>query len=59
MCRKQKNQIHIEVDGGITPTNISSVHHAGANSFVSATAIFGHPKGIAAGVQELRQALLK
>lgn len=59
MVEKQKDQIHIEVDGGITASNIANIRHAGADSFVSATAIFGNPKGIAAGVQELRQALLK
>jgi len=59
MIKKQREQIHIEVDGGITDTTISSVHHAGANAFVSATAIFKHLTGIAAGVLDLRQALLK
>ena len=44
----------LEVDGGITATNISSARNAGANVFVSANAIFKHPAGIATGIQALR-----
>ncbi len=56
---KNKDNIHLEVDGGISASNITNVCQAGANAFVSATAIFGHPKGITAGVYDLRQALVK
>lgn len=59
IIEEYENPIRIEVDGGITASTISRVHQAGADSFVSATAIFKHSKGIAAGVLELRQALLK
>lgn len=59
MAKKQNNNIYIEVDGGISASNIAEVRQAGANAFVSATAIFGHQKGIAAGVHDLRQALVK
>jgi ribulose-phosphate 3-epimerase len=33
--------VHLQVDGGITAENIRSVHEAGADLIVSATAIFG------------------
>lgn len=59
MIAQQKNEIHLEVDGGITSSTIASVHQAGADTFVSATAIFTHPQGIAGGVKELRQSILK
>lgn len=59
MAKKLNNNIYIEVDGGITASNIVEVRQAGANAFVSATSIFGHPKGIAAGIHDLRQALVK
>lgn len=48
----------IEVDGGINTDTISLVKEAGANAFVSASAIFHHPAGIAAGVEELRVSLV-
>lgn len=47
----------IEVDGGVTPENISSLRDAGANEFVAASAIFHHPDGIAAGIRSLRKYL--
>jgi ribulose-phosphate 3-epimerase len=33
--------VHLQVDGGITAENIRSVHDAGADLIVSATAVFG------------------
>jgi ribulose-phosphate 3-epimerase len=47
----------IEVDGGIDATTAPLVAGAGAEVFVAAKAIFGHPQGIQAGVSALRQAL--
>ncbi|MEA4909835.1 MAG: ribulose-phosphate 3-epimerase [Anaerolineaceae bacterium] len=47
----------IEVDGGITSQTLPTTYDAGARVFVAATAIFKHPGGIAAGVQELRQSV--
>lgn len=47
----------IEVDGGINSETIKSVMDAGADIIVSATAIFGYPGGIKAGINELRSAL--
>ncbi len=46
----------LEVDGGISPQNVPALRAAGANAFVSATTVFMHPQGIAAGIQALRSA---
>ncbi len=43
----------IEVDGGITSQTLPLALDAGAQIFVAATAIFKHPDGIAAGLEEL------
>lgn len=48
----------LEVDGGLTAETILQVRDAGADTFVSASAIYHHPDGIKAGVSLLRQALL-
>lgn len=47
----------IQVDGGITSQTLPATYQAGARAFVAATAIFKHPQGIAAGIQELRQSV--
>lgn len=57
LIKERKSQARIEVDGGITATTLPSAYHAGARIFVAATAIFKHPQGIAAGVQELRSSI--
>jgi ribulose-phosphate 3-epimerase len=44
----------LEVDGGISVQTISEVRDAGADVFVAASAVFGHPEGIAAGIQALK-----
>lgn len=59
IIRQNEKSIRLEIDGGITSKTISLVHDAGADTFVSATAIFGHPNGIADGVLALRKALIK
>jgi ribulose-phosphate 3-epimerase len=46
----------LELDGGVTAKVVPQLRAAGATAFVSATAIFKHPKGIAAGIGELRAA---
>ena len=51
------SQAYIEVDGGITAKTLPACAAAGANVFVAATAIFKHPRGIAAGIAELRQSV--
>lgn len=47
----------LEVDGGINPDTIPETVEAGADVFVAASAVFGHPQGIAAGIQAMRDAL--
>jgi ribulose-phosphate 3-epimerase len=44
----------IQVDGGITPQTLPDAWKAGARAFVSGSAIFKHPGGIAKGIQSLR-----
>ncbi|MGD8402523.1 MAG: ribulose-phosphate 3-epimerase [Anaerolineales bacterium] len=46
----------LEVDGGMSPETLPEMNAAGATAFVSATAIFKHPDGIAAGIASLREA---
>jgi ribulose-phosphate 3-epimerase len=46
----------LEVDGGISPETLPKMKAAGATAFVSATSIFMHPGGIAAGIAALREA---
>jgi ribulose-phosphate 3-epimerase len=47
----------LEVDGGITPATLPEMRAAGATAFVSATAVFKNPQGIAAGIGSLRERL--
>ena len=44
----------IAVDGGITESTLPVALQAGAQIFIVATAIFNHPRGIAAGIQALK-----
>jgi ribulose-phosphate 3-epimerase len=48
------SQALIQVDGGIDVHNLAACYQAGARVFVSATSIFKHPQGIAAGINALR-----
>ncbi|HSB65416.1 MAG TPA: ribulose-phosphate 3-epimerase [Anaerolineales bacterium] len=45
----------LEIDGGINTHTLPQVIEAGANVFVAAHAIFDHPGGISAGIQQLRK----
>jgi len=47
----------LEVDGGISVQTVCQVREAGADAFVAASAVFGHPNGIAAGIQALKNAI--
>lgn len=51
--------IHLEVDGGIGVGTIGGAARAGANVFISGSALFAHPGGLKAGVEELRDAAAK
>ncbi|HVP21649.1 MAG TPA: ribulose-phosphate 3-epimerase [Anaerolineaceae bacterium] len=55
LLKSHHSNARIEVDGGISEETLPEVFEAGANTIVSATAIFKHPGGIAAGVQALRR----
>ena len=59
--RKKLDEIHsqayLEVDGGVSTETLPALKDAGANAFVSASAIFNYPKGIEAGVNALRALL--
>jgi ribulose-phosphate 3-epimerase len=47
----------LEVDGGVSVQTIAQVREAGADVFVTASAVFKHPDGITAGIQALRNSL--
>lgn len=47
-------RIDLEVDGGISPSTIGGAATAGANVFISGSALFGHPGGLGAATDELR-----
>lgn len=53
-ARTHNPSLRIEVDGGINAATLPPMLSAGTDTVVAATAIFGHPQGIAAGIQELR-----
>lgn len=59
MIRLQKNSIRLEVDGGITSETIAAVRDSGADTFVSASAIFSTGNKISASIFALKKALLK
>jgi ribulose-phosphate 3-epimerase len=52
--KKINHHAWLEIDGGINTNTLPLALEAGANVFVSATAVFNHPDGIAAGIQQLR-----
>ncbi|MGC8784041.1 MAG: ribulose-phosphate 3-epimerase [Armatimonadota bacterium] len=47
----------LEVDGGINGVTTPMVVRAGARVLVAGSSVFGHPEGVRAGVEELRQAV--
>lgn len=52
-----QGNIDIEVDGGINGETASHAVQAGANVLVMGTALFGHPDGVADGINNMRQIL--
>ena len=50
-----KSSAWLEVDGGMTSETLAVMKNAGADAFVSASAIFKYPQGIAAGIKALRE----
>jgi ribulose-phosphate 3-epimerase len=55
--RQMAPAIEIEVDGGIDVASAPLVAAAGAGVLVAGTSVFGHPQGVAAGIQALRDAV--
>ncbi|GAB4488001.1 MAG: hypothetical protein Fur0016_05000 [Anaerolineales bacterium] len=47
----------LQVDGGMTCQNLPEAYRAGARAFVSGSAIFHYPGGIAEGIQSLHNAV--
>jgi ribulose-phosphate 3-epimerase len=61
LLRARRDQIHaaaiLAVDGGINAATAPQAARAGAEVFVAASAVFAHPRGIAAGLADLRAAV--
>jgi ribulose-phosphate 3-epimerase len=53
--RAGRADIHVEVDGGISPDSVGGAARAGANVLVAGSALFRHPDGLEAAVTELRK----
>jgi ribulose-phosphate 3-epimerase len=49
-----RSKANLEVDGGINVKTLPLMYKAGANVFVTGTAAFDHPQGVAAGIKVLR-----
>ena len=47
----------LETDGGLSVETIPMVRDAGSDAFVTGSAVFHHPDGIAAGIRSLRNAV--
>ncbi len=43
MLDRRGSEAELEVDGGVKPSNIARISHAGANVFVAGSAVFGVP----------------
>lgn len=43
MMDKRGSEAELEVDGGVNPSNIAEISHAGADVFVAGSAVFGKP----------------
>jgi ribulose-phosphate 3-epimerase len=57
MISVRKSEILIAVDGGITSKTLPQVAEAGADFFISASAVFSYPDGIAGGIQAMRASI--
>jgi len=57
MADRGGSNIDIEVDGGINSETVPLAAAAGANVMIAGASVFGYAGGIAAGIQDLRQAI--
>ena len=48
------DSVHLDVDGGISPTTIAGAAKAGANVLIAGSALYRDPQGLAHAVTELR-----
>ncbi len=55
LIEESGRDIDLEVDGGISPATIGGAAAAGANLFVSGSALFSHPGGLREATKELRR----
>ena len=51
---RRGSEAELEVDGGVKPSNIAKISHAGANVFVAGSAVFGAPD-YAATIAEMKR----
>jgi ribulose-phosphate 3-epimerase len=52
-----RQEVPIQVDGGVDPITAPEVTRAGANVLVAGSAVFGHPGGPGEGIRALRTSL--
>lgn len=52
--RGLSDSVHVEVDGGISPSTISGAARAGANVLIAGSALYRDPQGLGHAVGELR-----
>lgn len=52
-----RSAAELEVDGGVDASNAASIVSAGASVLVAGSAVYGHPRGPAAGIAGLRGAV--
>ncbi len=55
--RRGLDRVVLQIDGGISAANAREIVEAGATCLVAGSAVFGHPNGVAAAVEEFRRAL--
>lgn len=53
-ARGLADKVHLEVDGGISPSTIAGAASAGANVLIAGSALYRDPKGLRHAVDELR-----
>ena len=52
--RGLSDSVHVEVDGGISPSTISGAARSGANVLIAGSALYRDPQGLGHAVSELR-----
>ena len=56
MAAAMDHPVEIAVDGGVSAENAARIVGAGATTLIAGSALFGHPGGLRAAVEELRHA---